>query len=209
MALQCYSKAAEGGFNDARREMINIAELLEDKPVDKNPEPVKTAEPAKPVTSNRQGKDPVYSYEDLLLTSWNRDNSPIAYLPSAINNCSIKDNKVICFSNDQSRNTPAGNIKYKTKAILRELSPDGSFEVVYRNLVLDAVQATNRKTGGIEEVIGGTSAGPMAMNYEVKTGWGKEHTLQCKFNNNRMLSCLKNNTHAFLVESAQTVAAGD
>jgi TPR repeat protein len=209
MALQCYSRAVEGGFNDARREMINIAELLEEKPVDKNPDPVKTAGPVKPATPNRQEKDPAYSYKDLLLTSWYRDNAPVAYLPSAITNCSIDDNKVVCFSNDQSRNTPAGTINYKTKAILSELSTDGSFEVVYRNLVIDADQTTNRKTGGPEEGIGSTSAGPMAMNYAVKTGWGKEHTLQCKFRSSRTLSCLKNSTHAFLVESAQTLAAGD
>jgi hypothetical protein len=47
------------------------------------------------------------------------------------------------------------------------------------------------------------------MNYEVKTGWGKEHTLQCKFKSSRTLSCLKNNTHAFLLESTQTLAAGN
>jgi TPR repeat protein len=209
MALQWYRRAVDGGFNDARREMIDIAELLEDKPADQNPEPVKTARPGKPVTPDRQKNDPVYSYEDLLLASWNRSNEPVAYLPSDINKCSIEDNKVVCFSNDQSRNTAAGAIKYKTKAIVSDLSTDGSFEIVYRNLVIDTDQTTGRKTGGSDEVIGSTSADPVRMNYEVKTGWGKEHTLQCKFKSSRTLSCLKNNTHAFLLESTQSLTAGN
>jgi TPR repeat protein len=208
-ALQWYSKAVDGGFNDARREMIDIAELREDKPADKSPEPVKTAIPAKPATPNRQKEGREYSYEDLLLASWNRDNDPVTYLPSAINNCSIENNKVVCFSNEQSRNTAAGTINYKTKAIVSKLSQEGSFEIVYRNLVIDADQSAIRKTGASEEAIGSTSAGPVKMNYEVKTGWGKEHTLQCKFRDNRTLSCLKNNIHAFLVEGTQTLAAGN
>jgi TPR repeat protein len=208
-ARQWYSKAVDGGFNDARREMIDIAELREDKPAEKSPEPVKTAIPAKPATPSRQKEDPGYRYEDLLLASWNRDNDPVTYLPSAINNCNIENNKVVCLSNEQSRNTAAGTINYKTKAIASKLSQEGSFEIVYRNLVIDADQSAIRKTGASEEAIGSTSAGPVKMNYEVKTGWGKEHTLQCKFRDNRTLSCLKNNTHAFLVEGTQTLAAGN
>jgi TPR repeat protein len=205
-ALEWYSKAVDGGFNDARREMTDIAELLKDKAVVKEPRTVKTARPATPTQVET---DPGYTYEDLLLASWKRDKDPVAYLPSAINNCRIEDNRVVCFSNEQSRNTTAGTIKYKTKAIVSELSQEGLFEVVYRNLVIDTDQAAARKTAGSEEVIGSTSAAPAKMNYEVKTGWGKEHKLQCKFKDSHTLSCLKNNTHAFLVESTQTLAAGN
>ena len=208
-ALQWYGKAVDGGFNDARREMIEIVESLEDKAADKSPEPVKTARPEKPATPKRQENGPEYSYEHLLLASWSRDDDPVAYLPSAINNCSVEDNKVVCFSNEQSRNIAAGTIKYKTKAIVSELSQEGTFEVVYRNLVIDADQAATRKTDSSQQAIGSTSADPVEMNYAVKTGWGKEHTLQCKFVDSRTLSCLKNKTHAFLVESTQTLAAGN
>ena len=208
-ALQWYSKAVDGGFNDARREMTDIAELLKDKPVAKEPRTVKTARPVKPATPTQVETDPGYTYEDLVLASWKRDKDPVAYLPSAINNCSIEDNRVVCFSNEQSRNTAAGIIKYKTKAIVSELSQEGTLEVVYRNLVIDADQAASRKTAGSAEVIGSTSAAAVKMNYEVKTGWGKEHKLQCKFKDSHTLSCLKNNTHAFLVESTQTLAVGN
>ena len=208
-ALQWYGKAADGGFNEARREIIDIAELLDNQPENVNQVPVKTARPVVPASPNMHVHDVEYRYEDLLLASWNRDNDPVAYLPSAISDCSIEDDKVVCFSNNQTRNTATGTIRYKTKAIVNKLSTDGSFEVVYRNLVIDTDQTNAPKTGGSEEMLGSTSLGPVKMNYEVKTGWGKEHTLECKFEDSRKLSCLKNNTHVFLLESTQTLAAGD
>jgi TPR repeat protein len=233
-ALQWFSKAADGGFNEARREMTDIAELLEDSSAEKNPAPAKTVIPeTKPVIATRQEADakpaaatrkppsakpaavaahqvkaPEYTYEDLMLASWNRDNEPVAYLPSAINNCKMENDKVACFSDDQSRDTATGTIKYKTKAIISNLAQDGSFEVVYRNLVIDADQESTPKKGSAQELIGSTTAGSISANYEVKTGWGKEHNLQCTFKDASTLSCLKNKTHAFLLESPQALAAG-
>ncbi len=208
-ALEWFRKAADGGFNEARREMIDIAEIVKGSSADRQPEPVKTAtSEAKSAAATRRGKAPGYSYEDLMLASWNRDNEPVTYLPSAINNCKVENDKVVCFSDDQSRDTATGTIKYKTKAIISNIAQDGSFEVVYRNLVIDAAQDSARKKTGTEEVVGSTTAGTVSMNYEVKTGWGKEHNLQCTFKNSSTLSCLKNNTYAFLLESQQALAAG-
>ena len=85
---------------------------------------------------------------------------------------------------------------------------DGSFEVIYRNLVIDADRDATRKKGSSEEVIGGTTTGSGEMNYTVKTGWGKEHSLQCKFQDSSTLSCLKDRSHAFLLQSPQALAAG-
>ncbi len=119
-----------------------------------------------------------------------------------------KIDKVVCFSDDQSRDTATGTIKYKTKAIISDLAQDGSFDVVYRNLVIGADHDSGQKKSGSEEVIGSTTTGSVSSNYEVKTGWGKEHNLQCTFKDASTLSCLKNKTHAFLLESPQTLAAG-
>jgi TPR repeat protein len=163
---------------------------------------------AKPAAAAEQEKSPEYTYEDLMLASWNRDNEPVAYLPSAINNCKVDNDRLVCFSDDQSRSTATGTIKYKTKAIVSNLAQDGSFEIVYRNLVIDADQDSARKKGGSEELIGSTTTGSVSTNYEVKTGWGKEHSLQCTFRDASTLSCLKNKTHAFLLESPQALAAG-
>lgn len=219
-AMEWFSKAADGGFNEARREMIDIAELLEDSSAEKNPEPVKTVMPdTEPAAATRQTRNAKpaaalqekaseYSYENVMLASWNRDNEPVAYLPSAINNCKVEDDKVVCFSDDQSRDTATGTIKYKTKAIISNLAQDGSFDVVYRNLVIDTDHDSGQKKSGSEDVIGSTTAGSVSTNYEVKTGWGKEHNLQCTFKDASTLACLKNKTHAFLLESPQALAVG-
>jgi len=208
-AREWYRKAADGGFNEARRALIDIAAILEDRPADRHPQPLKTAMPdAQSRATGAQENAPRYTYEDLMLASWSRDDQPVAYLPSAINNCRVEDNRLVCFSDDQSRETAAGTIKYKTKAIVNRLTRDGSFEVVYRNLVIDADRDANRKKGSTEEVIGGTTTGPGNMNYAVKTGWGQEHNLQCRFRGTSTLSCLKDKTHAFLLQSPQALAAG-
>jgi len=208
-AMEWLRKAADGGFNEARREMIDIAELLEDKPADEKTDRVKTAtSKARSEATTAQVKTPVYTYENLMLASWNRDDQPVPFLPSAINNCRVEDDKVVCFSDDQSRSTASGTIKYKTKSIISNLAQDGSFEVVYRNLVIDADQDSVRRNTRPEEVLGSTTTGIANMKYEVKTGWGKEHNLQCTFKNSSTLSCLKNDTYAFLLESPQTLASG-
>ena len=208
-ALEWLGKAADGGFNEARREMIEIAELREGRGAGKTASAVTTAraKTRSGVTPARE-KIPGYTYEDLMLASWNRDSEPVAYLPSAINNCSIEDDRVVCISDDQSRDTAAGTIKYKTKAIANNLSEDGSFEVVYRNLVIDTAEVSAKKKGSSEEVIGSTKVGTGNINYEVKTGWGKEHKLQCQFKDTSTLSCLKNGTYAFSLKSPQTLVVG-
>ena len=208
-SLDWLTKAAEGGFSEARREMIEIHELLEDRTAGKQPESVRTARVApKPDAAPVQENSPEYTYENLMLASWSRDSEPVAYLPSAINTCRVENNKVVCFSDDQSRDTAAGSIKYKTKAIVDKLSEDGTFEVVYRNLVIDADETSVLKNGSSEEVIGSITTGTGSFNYEVKTGWGKEHKLQCQFRDTSTLSCVKNGTHAFLVESPQALVVG-
>ncbi len=180
MALAWYRKAADGGFNEARKEVSDIAALLNGSPADKPPEPVIAAMPqANPAATTSQEKVPAYTYEDLMLASWNRDNEPVAYLPSAINNCRVEDDRVICFSDDQTRSRGTGAIKYKTRAIISNLAQDGSFDVVYRNLVIDADHDPTQEKSGSAEVVGSITAATANADYQVKTGWGKEHSLQC------------------------------
>jgi TPR repeat protein len=205
-ALKWFSRAADGGFNEARREMIDIAELLEDRPADRYPEMAQAAGAG--TEANAQGNPPGHDFETLMLASWNRDSQPVAYLPSAINTCREENDQIICFSDGQSRTTASGMINYKTKAIISRLSTEGAFEIVYRNLVIDATKEAAHKKAGSDEVLGSINPDPVKMNYAVKTGWGKEHRLQCQFRDSSTLSCLKNNTHAFLLEGSQTLAAG-
>jgi TPR repeat protein len=209
MALAWFRKAADGGFNEARKEISDIAALLNGTPADTQPEPVKTAMPeANPAAATPQEKPPAYTYEDLMLASWSRNNEPVAYLPSAINTCRVEDDRVVCFSDDQTRDRGTGAIKYKTKAIISNLAQDGSFDVVYRNLVIAAEHDSTPEKGSSAEVVGSTTAATASTDYQVKTGWGKEHSLQCTFKDSSTLSCLKNKTYAFLLENPKSLVAG-
>jgi chemotaxis protein histidine kinase CheA len=131
--------------------------------------------------------------------AWSRNNKPITYLPSSINTCRTEDSKLICFSDDQTRETGGNIIKFKTKAIIDNFSDkDKTFRVTYRNLVIDATPVTGTDlAAGDEEVEGG---------FKVKTGWGSPHTMACNFKDNGAVSCLKNNTHALLLVNSMAVA---
>ena len=42
--------------------------------------------------------------------------------------------------------------------------------------------------------------------YAIRTGWGKEHRLECQFSDSTAVKCTKNKTHAMLITSMQQVA---
>lgn len=140
-----------------------------------------------------------YQLEDLMHGAWSRDQEPVAYLPSSINNCRTEGDRMTCYSDDQTNKTGSNIIRFKTKAIVEKFRTDGSFSVTYRNLVLDATPITGTDVSNGED---GTAA------YPVKTGWGSPHTLECKFSNGETLSCVKNNTYAMTLTSPRTLASG-
>jgi hypothetical protein len=144
----------------------------------------------------------VETMEVIMLGNWSRDEQPVAWLPSAINNCRTGKGRIICFSDDQVRKTGANTIKFKTKAIISHFSDAGAFNVTYRNLVVNAI-ADEPATGD------GVSAFDEAgedKGFAVKTGWGKEHILECLFSDGHAIKCTKNNIHTMVVTSQQQVA---
>jgi hypothetical protein len=141
-----------------------------------------------------------------MVAAWSRDGEPVAYLPSAINNCRTETGKIACYSDNQTRKTADSVIRFKTKSIMRNFSRNGSFEVTYRNLVIDATRVATAEAGKEPNEIGSVATGIDA--YTVKTGWGKEHTLECTMIEDSKVSCLKDKTHSFLLLSPHTVASG-
>jgi len=208
-SLEWYSKAVDGGFNQARGEMIDIAEKLkiqQTAAAGKQRKKVARKKPAgTPVTETPH--TPSFTTENLMLTSWQRDEEHVAYLPSAINNCRTESGKIICYSNDQTRTTAGSTIKFKTKAIISNLTPDGSFDVTYRNLVIDSEQ-TEVADDGQDEAVGSLDES-IESSHKVKTGWGKEHNLECRIKDAATVSCLKNKTYNIVLTSPQTLAAGN
>ncbi len=133
--------------------------------------------------------------------AWSRDNKPIPYLPSSLNTCRTEENQVICFSDDQTRESGGNIITFKTKSIVDNFDNKAkTFKVTYRNLVISAAPVTGT------DLAAGDEEG--AAGYQVKTGWGSPHTMDCSFKDNGSVSCLKNNTHAMLLVNTLSVASG-
>lgn len=229
LALEWLSKAVDSGFDQARGEMINVTENINMEqaaaraavPRQESPATVavpqstssvagltrskETAKPAAAMTTEKRRSktravEQQYRIEDLMHGAWSRDDSPVSYLPSAINTCRTEAGRIICFSDKESRRSGNNIVRFKTKAIIENFTGDGSFSITYRNLVIDATPTTGTDIA--------VADGGSEVSYQVKTGWGSPHTLECNFKNTETLSCLKNNTHALLLTSPRTLAAG-
>lgn len=211
-ALDWLSKAVDGGFDQARGAMIDVTENIAMEaaaaeaaanakaapaPVVAKRKPARTSETRK--SEREKPAAPSWSLEDLMLAAWNRDDEPVTFLPSTINNCRIEEERLVCLSDDQTRRTATNLIKFKTKAIIENFSDKGTFDITYRNLVIDASRIESAdEDDGAED--GGAPA--------VKTGWGTPHTLECKFKDRGTLNCLKNKSHKLVLTSPQTLAIG-
>ena len=207
-SLEWYTKAVDGGFNQARSEMIDISGKMKDL---KQTSPARVIDTAtrKPVTAARKtvSGNKTYGIEDLMVAAWSRDGEPVAYLPSAINNCRTEGGKIACYSDNQTRKTADSTIKFKTKSIMRNFSNDGSFSVTYRNLVIESSKIDAVEDTEEADEIGGEDVNTAA--YTIKTGWGREHFLECQIKDSGTVSCQKDKTHSFLLDSPQTVATGN
>jgi TPR repeat protein len=208
-SLEWYTRAVDGGFTQARSEMIDIAERMK-TPKNSSPAPVKKNSIRKSTTTAKtEKKHPAnksFGIEDLMVAAWSRDGEPVAYLPSAINNCRTENDKIACYSDDQIHEMDDSTVKFKTKSIMRNFSSDGSFDITYRNLVIDTTEVTTDQGTREPNEIGSVTTDIGA--YAVKTGWGKEHLLECRMIESSKVTCLKDKTHAFTLVSPHTVASG-
>ena len=100
-ALAWFTKAVDGGFDQAPAEMIDITERMKMQTASRKPAKpkVKTAKAAdkkkRAVADKTTANEPatasdsstVETMEVIMLGNWSRDEQPVAWLPSAINNC--------------------------------------------------------------------------------------------------------------------------
>ena len=225
-ALDWFTKAVDGGFDQARAEMIDVTERMKmktashsqttqaSKPVKRKEKPLKTAQrkkkkkhlavdrPATDKTATASDASVAQTMENLMLGSWNREEQPLAWLPSSINNCRTETDKIICFSDDQVRKSGTNTIKFKTKAIISQFTDAGNFNISYRNLVINAVENEQ----AIGDAVSAFDEAAEEKGYAVKTGWGKEHRLECLLSDSTAVKCTKNKTHAMLITNQQQLA---
>lgn len=143
--------------------------------------------------------------EDLMLTTWSRQSRPVNYLPSAINNCRSEDNRITCFSDDQSRSSGGNDVKFKTKSIISDFASDGTFKVLYRNLVVNTTQTGSGPEQEPEAAYGDEGSG---SSHTVNTGWGIEHSVECKMHVSNSLTCVKDKSRTVVISSQQNLAHG-
>ena len=74
----------------------------------------------------------------VMVAAWGRDKKPAPYLPSSINNCRTEESNIVCYSDNQTRESGSNKVSFKTKSIMQDFSKDGSFTVIYRNLVINS-----------------------------------------------------------------------
>ena len=219
-ALGWFTKAVDGGFDQARAEMIDVTERMKMKATSRKPakqvkKPAKTVKKKKAEIKNTaSGKEATtktvtadapaaaQTMENLMLGTWNRNEKPVAWLPSSINNCRSEAGNIICFSDDQVRDTGSNTIKFKTKSIISRFTDAGGFNITYRNLVINTV--TNAQDAG--DAVSAFDEAAEEKGYAVQTGWGKEHRLECLLTDSTAVKCKKNKTHAMLITSQQQLA---
>jgi len=236
-ALEWYTKAADGGFDQARGAIIEVTEMMKQpQPAEtagkeiskaqpgKRPAPAKTvkaarkkpvakrekkliAQPPVPVKPKESG-DKAHNaqlMEDLMLTTWSRQSRPVNYLPSAINNCRTEGERITCFSDDQTRSSGDNDVKFKTKSIISDFAGDGTFTVQYRNLVVNTRQTGDSSDQEPEAAYGDEGS---SSSHTVNTGWGIEHSVECKMHDSNSLTCVKDKSRTVKISSQQKLADG-
>ncbi len=143
--------------------------------------------------------------EALMLTTWSRQSRPVSYLPSAVNSCRIEGKRISCFSDDQTRNSGGNDVKFKTKSIISNFGSDGTFQVVYRNLVVNTTQSGKNIRQETEAAYGDEGTG---STHTVITGWGIEHSVECKMHDSNSLTCVKDKSRTVRITSQQNIARG-
>jgi TPR repeat protein len=224
-ALEWYTKAADGGFDQARGEIIDVMEKMkqpqqaasEQEPIaqpEVEKKPVKTTSEKKLIAQPEVEKKPVKTghtmhnaalMETLMLAIWSRQSRPVSYLPSTINNCRAEEKRIICFSDDQTRDSGGNEVKFKTKSVISDFAKDGTFKVLYRNLVITASQSDNSPLQEPEAAYSDEGTG---STHTVNTGWGIEHSVDCTMKNSNSLTCVKDKSRPVEISSEQNLAHG-
>jgi TPR repeat protein len=189
-ALGWFKKALDNGYSQARAGIDDTTARMRAKKAAEKELAAKTKTGEQP--GRDAGQNSVFSIGDLLHASWTRDGKPVGWLPSGVSDCENKDGKIVCKSGTLERETETHQITYKSRAIIRNFSPDGTFNVTYRNLVIDAAPKANWT---------GTDS-----NYAIKAGWGNDHALECRMQDSSNVSCLKNGSHRIALTSPKALA---
>ena len=227
-AINWYKKAAEGGFERALGKIINLEEELRVQDLRQRKlaqaklrkQKAEAAAAKQQVEKQQQGekrasadstkrtapgkKTPVVikptqsPIDKLAGQQWFRGEKPLEYLPSRLTECDQEDGGLVCLSKELIRDQGVQIIRYRVKSTIS--SENGSFVIVYRNLVLDVEDLQEAD----DQSLGAGYDGEVEHGFKVRTGWTQQHSVSCKASSVKQLDCIKDQTHKMqLVSKAE------
>ncbi len=149
---------------------------------------------AKPVVMAVAKSIPKQDIKYLAKKNWDSKGKSISFLPSELNQCEEEGGRLVCYSHKIRESSVGRTIKYRVKSIITPGETEYSFHVIYRNLVLDVVLQEQEETLAYGD--------EQAQGFKVKTGWSKQHKVECKFDSASNISCLKDGVHRVKVAIA-------
>jgi TPR repeat protein len=197
-AIAWYQKAADAGFGRAAGKIINIEEEIrmaerrqerqareaESKAALEARKKERAARKAASKTAGPVIRDIGY----LSGHNWTSDGKAARFLPSSLNECEHDKNRLVCYSEHIEETSVGRKLRYRVKSIIKPGSVAETFDIVYRNLVLD-VELLDVDSGPVGYGQGGE------QGFKVKTGWTREHIAACKFVTDQTLNCRKDGIH--------------
>ena len=110
-------------------------------------------------------------------------------MPSKITECEKDNKELVCFSEVLNRTSGTQSVQYRVKSVITSASD--KVTVSYRNLVIDV-----ENTQEIDyQPIGYDDAVEAGRGFSIRTGWTKQHTVECKQPGGKTMECTKNRTH--------------
>jgi hypothetical protein len=122
-----------------------------------------------------------------------KKDEPVEFLPSRVSDCELESDQLICFSAILQRASGNKIVQYRVKSVIR--SPDNkSYEIAYRNLVLDVTAQEEEDENQPPGYDAATDQG-----FHIQTGWTREHNVACGALSEQGLECVKDNAHQISV----------
>lgn len=223
-AIDWYKKSAAGGFDRSEGKIINIEEEIRVQKLRRNkdakkkialakavrsaPVKKKLVVKQKPIAKEKQVLEPQpvakqrsvaeqvkkSPLDELAERQWVRGKKPLEYLPSKLTQCDEEKGSLVCLSKMLTREQGVQTIRYRVKSFIK--SENDMFVIVYRNLVLDVEVSQEARD---QEVMG--YDGEVEQGFKVKTGWTREHSVNCKQSSRKQLECVKDKKHKMLLVS--------
>ncbi|TCK18034.1 TPR repeat protein [Thiogranum longum] len=133
---------------------------------------------------------------------WSARNKPVEYLPSAVSECELEGDVLVCFSDELKRESGNQTVLYKVKSEVRKSK--GGFSISYSNLVLgveDMDVPDDEDSAGYDD--------EEDRGFAIQTGWTRAHQVDCQMNGKKTMNCVKDKTHRVQVDGDVKVAITD